>query len=114
MDTQFPYTRGSRYTSPRSAPAPVPAQVRRVTVAVNGLHYEHSPVGLAHQLHGNPGIVDVAVDTRAGTALITFDETRLSEDAVIHLVSECGYELGRRDIASAKLVPGERSRARGD
>lgn len=95
MDTRLQSTRDSRYAAPLDAPA----RLRRITIAVKGLYYEGSPIGLAHQLLANPGIVDVAVDTRAGIASITFDETPLSEDAVIHLISECGYELGQRDVA---------------
>lgn len=109
MTTPRLSTRGSRYAPARAAASRAPrmtgdaaSRVRRVTVAVNGLYYENSLIGLAHQLHKCPGILDVAVDPRAGTALITFDESRLSEDAVIRLISDCGYELGRRDVAHAE------------
>ncbi len=100
MHTRPTSARGSKYAAVRSAAPPVPGHMRRVTLAINGLYYEHSPIGLAYQLQGSTGIVDVFVDSRRGTASITFDESRLSEKAVEHLVSECGYELGRGEAGA--------------
>ena len=97
MDTRISPERGSGYSAMRSSASRVPVQARCVTLAINGLYYEHCEIGLAYQLHGSTGVVDVVVDPRAGTATITFDECRLSEKRVEQLVSECGYELGRRD-----------------
>ena len=96
MDTRLGSARDSECAATRSTASREPARTRRVTLAVNGLYYEHSRIGLAYQLHGSAGVLDVVVDSRAGTASITFDEHKLSEKAVEHLISECGYELDRR------------------
>ena len=77
-----------------------PERVRRIVVAVDGLYFEHSEVGLANQLRGSTGIRDIVVDSRAGTVAITFDENVLSDRAVRRLINECGYALGGDDRAS--------------
>lgn len=84
------------------AAPPGPERVRRIVVAVDGLYFEHSEVGLANQLRGSTGIRDIVVDSRAGTVSITFDENVLSDRAVRRLINECGYELADDDPASAQ------------
>ena len=93
--------------SPERAPpwlaaADGPERVRRIEVAVDGLYFEHSEVGLANQLRGSSGIRDIVVDPRAGTVSITFDENALSGRAVRRLINECGYEVRGDDSASAR------------
>ena len=99
MDTRLASVRNSEFAAAHSTASRAPDHVRRVTLAVRGLYYEHCEIGLAYQLHGSAGIVDVVVDSRAGTAAITFDARRLSEKAVGRLVSECGYEVAGRAAA---------------
>ena len=77
-----------------------PDQIRRIEVAVDGLYFEHSEVGLANQLRGSTGIRDIVVDPRGGKVSITFDENVLSDGKVRHLITECGYALGGDDRAS--------------
>jgi hypothetical protein len=97
MDARLAFSRGSDLGAERSTASRAPAHARCVTFAVGGLYYEHCEIGLAYQLHGSRGIIDVVVDSRAGTASITFDEQQMTEKAVEHLISECGYELDGRD-----------------
>lgn len=77
-----------------------PERVRRIEVAVDGLYFEHSEVGLANQLWGSTGIRDIVVNPRAGRVSITFDENVLSERGARRLITECGYALGADDRAS--------------
>ena len=101
MDTQHPFMYGSDHLAVSSTAPRAPVEPRRVTVPVYGLYYEHSNVGLARQLRGTAGIIDVVVDPQAGTATITFDGNLLTVRAVEYLINECGYELGSRDAADA-------------
>ena len=101
MDTRLASVRNSEFAAAHSTASRAPDHVRRVTLAVRGLYYEHCEIGLAYQLHGSAGIVDVVVDSRAGTAAISFDERRLSEKAVERLVSECAHEIVGRATAGA-------------
>ena len=101
MDARLAVARDSEFGAARSTPSDAAVHARSVTLAISGLYYEHCEIGLAYQLDGSRGILDVVVDSREGTALITFDEHRLSEKEVEHLISECGYELDRRDRLGA-------------
>ena len=83
------------YLEARVERLPVPPHAHHVTLAVAGLYFEHSEIGLANQLRGMPGIIDVGIDTRAGTASITFDPRRWSEQAICRLIDACGYSLPR-------------------
>lgn len=58
---------------------------------VEDLRYEHSPVGLRHQLQRCPGIEEVATDPREGTTTITYDPARWDERNLERLIAECGY-----------------------
>jgi len=69
------------------------ARLRGVTLDVRGLWFEHSDVGLAHQLGRYEGIADIVVDPRAGRATVRFDEGRLTEADVRRLVSGFGYDI---------------------
>ena len=87
---------------PWVAAARRPERVRRIEVAVDGLYFEHSEVGLANQLWGSTGIRDIVVNPRAGTVSIMFDENVLSDQAVRRLINECGYALRGDDPASER------------
>ena len=89
------YTSRPEYLEPRVQRLAVPPRAQRVTLAVAGLYFEHSEIGLANQLRGMPGIIDVGIDTRAGTASITFDPGRWREKAICRLIDACGYSLAR-------------------
>ena len=58
---------------------------------VEHLGYEHSVVGLRHQLQRCAGIREVTTDPRSGTATITYDPARWDDRDIEHLIAECGY-----------------------
>jgi copper chaperone CopZ len=58
---------------------------------IDDLGYEHSVVGLRHQLQRCPGIQDVMTDPREGTATVTYDPRRWNQLDIEHLIAECGY-----------------------
>ena len=58
---------------------------------VEDLGYEHSVVGLRHQLQRCPGIHYVATDACEGTTTIIYDPVRWDERDLQRLISECGY-----------------------
>jgi len=71
--------------------------MRYVIAEVDGLLFEHSPVGLAAQLQSRPGIECVHVDVVAGRARIGYDAAKVRSTELPRLISECGYEPRRRD-----------------
>ena len=66
--------------------------MRLITAEFDRLGFEHSSIGLAHQLQIRAGISRVDVDPRTDRASITYDETRLTASQVQRLIAECGYE----------------------
>ena len=69
--------------------------MQNTVVEVDGLFFEETPVGLARQLHTFGGIAHVAVDRRAGTVTVAYDESRLSAREVARMICECGYSCPR-------------------
>jgi len=78
----------------------------RERIAVDGLQYENSAVGLAHQLRHCAGIISVDVDSSAGIAEIVYKRSRLTPDALRNLIVQCGYKLSPSAPATHEpLVP---------
>jgi hypothetical protein len=65
--------------------------MRRAIAEVDGMVFEHSPVGLARQLRGRVGIGRVQVDGAAGRAAIEYDPARVGVRELPRLIAECGY-----------------------
>jgi hypothetical protein len=77
---------------------------------VEGLLFEHSPVGLAAQLRLRPGIQSVQVNAVTGRARIGYDAARLQSAELPRLISECGYEPTRRIVSTRPTDAGPRRR----
>lgn len=74
----------------------------RELVAVDGIQYEQSDVGLGRQLRRCDGVVRVDVDARAGIADITYDESRISPRRLRDLIAQNGYSVAG---AATPLLP---------
>jgi hypothetical protein len=64
-------------------------------IAVDGLQFESSAVGLARQLRRCPGIISVNVDSGLGVAEVVYEESGVSPGTLRHLIIQCGYSLPR-------------------
>lgn len=71
--------------------------MRRDIIAVDGLQYEDSPVGLARQLGRFPGVLQVDVEPESGIAEITYEEAYISSGQLHDLIEQCGYAVPRGD-----------------
>lgn len=74
--------------------------MRREIVAVDGVHFERSEIGLGKQLSRCPGIVRVSVDAQAGLADILYDEARTTPTRLRELIAQYGYSVASTPVCS--------------
>jgi copper chaperone CopZ len=87
--------------------------VRTARFLVEPLHFEHTVLGLAHQLAAVPGVRRVELDARTGHVDIDFDAGATTHQRLERTICDCGYDCtcpsgaerstsGRDDNAEAR------------
>ena len=77
--------------------------MRREIVAVDGMQYERSEVGLGRQLRRCAGVVRVDVDARAGIADITYDESHITPRRLRELIAQSGYATPNGSLTAMSM-----------
>jgi mercuric ion binding protein len=70
---------------------PAPAGQRTVTLAVSSMTCVSCPAIVKRSLAAGPGAGGVEVSMQAATAVVTFDDSKASVDALIRAAREAGY-----------------------
>ncbi len=65
--------------------------MNHISVHVDHLDFEQSPVGLGRQLRRCAGIADVQTDRASCATTVVFDPLFCDTPAVLHMIEECGY-----------------------
>ncbi len=78
--------------APSSAPATTVKQ-KTIQVRIAGMTCAACARGLEASFRKMAGVDKVAVDFRAGQAVITFDPGKQSVDSISKFVADCGYEV---------------------
>lgn len=84
--------------------------MRREIVAVDGVHFERSEIGLGKQLSRCPGIVRVSVDAQAGLADILYDESHTTPTRLRELIAQYGYSVASTPVCSTGRLSGRGAR----
>lgn len=65
--------------------------VRTARFLVEHLHFEHTVLGLAHQLRAVPGVRRVELDAHSGHVDVDFDAAATSLSRLERTICDCGY-----------------------
>ena len=65
------------------------------TLSVPGIHCDHCKMSIEKAVGGLSGVDAVAVDIKAGTVELSFNEEALGLDQIIGAIEEVGYEVPR-------------------
>jgi len=66
--------------------------VRTARFLVESLHFEHTVLGLEHQLAAVPGVRRVDLDAKSGHVDIDFDADATTHQRLERTICDCGYD----------------------
>lgn len=61
---------------------------------VKGMHCHSCEILIKDCLEETPGVRSALVNQKTGTADVSFDQSKLSEDKLKQVIKECGFEVG--------------------
>lgn len=61
---------------------------------VKGMHCHSCEILIKDCLEETPGVRSALVNQKTGTADVSFDQSKVSEDKLKQVIKECGFEVG--------------------
>jgi mercuric ion binding protein len=86
--------------------APAQANVETTRLTVDGMWCPSCSYIVRRVLMGVPGVLDARVSLRTRTAIVTYDQTKTTPDALVAATTDYGYPSQVVVQSSAATIPG--------